>query len=226
MPNNKNRLVYEITFFLMSVQNTELLIFEDNIPKKFELSDFEAREIIFKKDNDNYVQRFLYKPIARNVVVKHLTVPYSRSHPSECEKIKKDIENEINNFRVLSESENIVNFYGINLSSPHVAIVMESMDYSLHDLYTKVYEKRTMFSEEVLGVIIARIVDALDFCKSRNIMHRDVKPGNVLVNKSGEIKLCDFGLSKILDSKSKNWINLLLRIISNFSSWHIHLLAT
>uniref|UniRef100_A0A914CJ67 mitogen-activated protein kinase kinase n=1 Tax=Acrobeloides nanus TaxID=290746 RepID=A0A914CJ67_9BILA len=34
-------------------------------------------------------------------------------------------------------------------------------------------------------------------------MHRDVKPRNVLVNQKGEVKICDFGASKILESESK-----------------------
>ncbi|CAF1338332.1 unnamed protein product [Adineta steineri] len=38
------------------------------------------------------------------------------------------------------------------------------------------------------------VVRALDFLKSKNIVHRDVKPLNILINKDGKIKLCDFGI--------------------------------
>lgn len=35
-------------------------------------------------------------------------------------------------------------------------------------------------------------------------MHRDIKPSNILVNESGLIKLCDFGISgNLIDSKAK-----------------------
>jgi serine/threonine protein kinase len=34
-------------------------------------------------------------------------------------------------------------------------------------------------------------------CKKLNILHRDFKPQNILINKTGEIKLCDFGESRI-----------------------------
>ncbi|CAF4176031.1 unnamed protein product [Adineta steineri] len=43
------------------------------------------------------------------------------------------------------------------------------------------------------------VVRALDFLKSKNIVHRDVKPLNILINKDGEIKLCDFGICRNLN---------------------------
>lgn len=41
------------------------------------------------------------------------------------------------------------------------------------------------------------ILDALVFAHSRSVAHRDIKPRNVLVTPEGEVKLCDFGISKI-----------------------------
>lgn len=40
-----------------------------------------------------------------------------------------------------------------------------------------------------------QIIEALSFCHSRNIAHRDIKPGNVLLDRFGRIKLADFGIS-------------------------------
>lgn len=39
------------------------------------------------------------------------------------------------------------------------------------------------------------------------IMHRDVKPSNILVNSAGEIKICDFGVSgQLIDSMANSFV--------------------
>jgi len=54
--------------------------------------------------------------------------------------------------------------------------------------------------EPVLGRIVSFMVKGLKFLKDElQIIHRDVKPTNVLLNKRGEVKLCDFGVSGQLE---------------------------
>lgn len=47
-----------------------------------------------------------------------------------------------------------------------------------------------------IAVIGARIAEALDYIHFRKLLHRDVKPANIMVSREGEVKLMDFGIAK------------------------------
>ena len=44
------------------------------------------------------------------------------------------------------------------------------------------------------------LVDALQYCHSHHFVHMDIKPGNLLIDKAGRVKLADFGLARIWDT--------------------------
>ena len=62
----------------------------------------------------------------------------------------------------------------------------------------QVLRERTLSEKEVikLGKDISR---ALILCEKKHIIHRDIKPMNVMVSQFGDYKLGDFGVSKIMD---------------------------
>ncbi|XP_036297489.1 dual specificity mitogen-activated protein kinase kinase 3 [Pipistrellus kuhlii] len=98
-----------------------------------------------------------------------------------------------------------VTFYGALFREGDVWICMELMDTSLDKFYRKVLEKGLVIPEDILGEIAVSIVRALEHLHSKlSVIHRDVKPSNVLINKEGHVKMCDFGISGYLvDSVAK-----------------------
>ncbi|KAG5648566.1 hypothetical protein DXG03_003177 [Asterophora parasitica] len=89
----------------------------------------------------------------------------------------------------------IVEFYGAFFIESCVYYCMEYMDAGSLDKL-----QGAGVPEDVLSRIAASMVRGLKFLKDDlQIIHRDVKPTNVLVNKKGEIKLCDFGVSGQLE---------------------------
>jgi len=102
--------------------------------------------------------------------------------------------------------ENIVRFYGAIFTEGDCWICMEIMDISLEKLYKCVYEKKQMtLPEELIGHVAVSTLNALNYLKLHlQIIHRDVKPSNILLNLRGFVKLCDFGIAgRLIDSIAK-----------------------
>ncbi|XP_021935684.1 dual specificity mitogen-activated protein kinase kinase 6 isoform X2 [Zootermopsis nevadensis] len=98
-----------------------------------------------------------------------------------------------------------VQFYGALFREGDVWICMEVMDTSLDKFYTKVCHHGRQIPEDILGKIAFAVVSALHYLYSElRVIHRDVKPSNILINRMGEVKICDFGISGYLvDSVAK-----------------------
>ena len=64
---------------------------------------------------------------------------------------------------------------------------------------SELMEKRQMEFPEVCR-IAARVADALDYAHQRGIVHRDIKPDNIMVTATGEVKLADLGIAKVFEA--------------------------
>nr|CAG4645621.1 EOG090X08J3 [Lynceus sp. MCZ IZ 141354] len=82
---------------------------------------------------------------------------------------------------------------------------MEYMDGGSLDLILK---KAGRIPEPVLGKITIAVLKGLGYLRDKHqIIHRDVKPSNILVNSRGEIKICDFGVSgQLIDSMANSFV--------------------
>ena len=61
----------------------------------------------------------------------------------------------------------------------------------------------TDLDEEHIIIILYNQLCALNFIHSANVVHRDIKPANFLIDSKCNVKLCDFGLARVMPSVSE-----------------------
>ncbi|MCU1349226.1 MAG: protein kinase, partial [Acidobacteria bacterium] len=72
-----------------------------------------------------------------------------------------------------------------------------AMEYVEGQNLKEVLAQGRTLSFEQLGDIIVQVADALDFAHSKGIVHRDVKPANIILLDGNRAKITDFGIAKI-----------------------------
>lgn len=91
------------------------------------------------------------------------------------------------------DCKDIVKCLGYFISEGDVWICMELMAMCF-DKLTKLI--KSPIPEDILGKMTVSTLTALNYLKEKhNVIHRDVKPSNILIDENGNIKLCDFGIS-------------------------------
>ncbi len=88
---------------------------------------------------------------------------------------------------------NIISIYEFNEINGQLYMVMELADRGSLD--SRIEKEHQLPELDVLDVGI-KVAGALDAALKKNLLHRDIKPGNILFNADGEPKLVDFGLAR------------------------------
>ena len=84
-----------------------------------------------------------------------------------------------------------------NAESHSIAIVMEWMAYSLEDL-TKLFGT---LAPDQIRMVASQLIAGMRFIHDdKKVIHRDVKPSNILINNAGVVKLGDFGIAKVVQT--------------------------
>lgn len=93
---------------------------------------------------------------------------------------------------------NIVTVYDCQESNGRAYIIMEFVDgLTLAQFLDKIGDEITL---DMVAAIVAAVTGALETAHAHNVLHLDIKPENVLIDRQGKVKVTDFGLATLADA--------------------------
>ncbi len=159
------------------------------------LGDYEILELV-GKGGQGEVYKALDTKLKRPVAVKIFT--------AEGEHRRQKLASFKNEARLASSLNhpNIGTIYGFVEEENHTFIVMEYVEGK--NLFEIAFG-RPLEIKSALEIIL-QVTDALNAAHARGIVHRDIKPRNVMVKSDGQALVLDFGLAKLLENEDGNFV--------------------
>ncbi|MBE6344687.1 MAG: serine/threonine protein kinase [Spirochaetaceae bacterium] len=139
---------------------------------------------IIAKGGMGTVYKALHPSLKREVILKKLTI---RGNPAIRERFKREAQ-------ILLDLQNpyIVHMYDYFIEGSYHYIALEFVDGMSLD---KVLKKQVVLPNQITMLIFLDACYALSYAHSKGIVHRDIKPGNLLISKRAGVKLADFGIA-------------------------------
>ncbi|KAK4353156.1 hypothetical protein RND71_028674 [Anisodus tanguticus] len=100
----------------------------------------------------------------------------------------------------LVEHPNVLQLYEVMATKSKIYLVIEHAKGG--ELFKKLTKGR--LKEKSARKHFQQLISAVDCCHSRDVYHRDLKPENVLLDENGNLKVSDFGLSALAESKRQD----------------------
>ena len=139
---------------------------------------------IIAKGGMGVVYKAIHPSLKRYVVIKKMT---ARGHAGDAGRFKKEAQ-----LLLDLQSPYIVHLFDYFTEAGFRYMVEELVDGTALDALIK---RQTSLPVPVAMLVMQDACYALKYAHSKGIVHRDIKPGNILLSKRGEIKLADFGIA-------------------------------
>jgi serine/threonine protein kinase len=91
---------------------------------------------------------------------------------------------------------NIVRYYHCFMEQNQFCILMELVD---GPNFEQFFSKNTNLPESFIMNLFSQLLSAIKYCYNHSVLHRDIKLQNILLTPNFQIKLADFGISRIIN---------------------------
>ncbi|MUT66830.1 Stk1 family PASTA domain-containing Ser/Thr kinase [Paenibacillus sp. NEAU-GSW1] len=112
---------------------------------------------------------------------------------------------------------NVVSIYDVGQEDDTHYIVMEYIEGN--NLNEIIQERAPLQTDEAVRIAV-QICDALDHAHHNHIIHRDIKPHNILIGKNGRVKVTDFGIARAVTSSTITQTGSVVGSVHYFSPEH------
>lgn len=113
--------------------------------------------------------------------------------------------NQLQEIRLLRQFRhtNIISMYECLFKGPKIYIILEYCPFVLHDLIFEHQAKGTQLALPLTRNLFRQLVRGIEYLHSIGVVHRDIKPQNLLITTCGILKIIDFGVSHVLSMWSR-----------------------
>ncbi|WP_422428073.1 MULTISPECIES: Stk1 family PASTA domain-containing Ser/Thr kinase [Bacillales] len=146
--------------------------------------------------------------LKRSVAIKAIRIP-----AGEKEEAIKRFEREVHNLTQLSH-DNIVNVFDVTEDDENFYLVMEYIEGLTLSEYI---QKNQPLDVDTILNFINQIINGIKHAHDTKIVHRDIKPQNILVDKNQTLKILDFGIAKALSETTMTETNHVLGTVQYLS---------
>lgn len=130
--------------------------------------------------------------------------------PVETQVERHTLLREVSILKLLGDHPNIIKLLQFemftssnNPTSHKAALVFEYREANLD----KIIKSKQHLSDDHIQLIVYQIIRGIFYIHTAGIVHRDLKPANILINSDCSLKICDFGLARVINSATHRFEN-------------------
>jgi serine/threonine-protein kinase len=204
--NGDKQTISEINSLLSAYDEAESLLADSALELGLQVLDAESGKLKSGQTIGHYrIERLLGEGgmgdvylaedtrLKRKVALKFLTTPSLDDNRSKRQMFKEA------RAAAMLDHPNICPVYAVEEIGDYRIIVMQYLE---GDTLSHLIRSGEIKTDQVLP-LARQMVDAIAAAHSHGILHRDIKPGNIMLTRDGQVKILDFGLAKIIQQNNQ-----------------------